>query len=54
MQHEYSDNMVTPYVGMKEMKILIDKTGMRTKSIFKLFFTLFFLQFFLHNICRVF
>jgi len=31
MQHEYSDNMVTPWGGMKEMKMLIDKTGIRNK-----------------------
>jgi hypothetical protein len=31
MQHEYSDNLVTPWGGMQEMKILIDKTGIRQK-----------------------
>ncbi len=31
MQHEYSDNMVTPWGGMKEMKQLIDKTGISKK-----------------------
>jgi hypothetical protein len=31
MQHEYSDNMVTPWGGMKEMKMLIDKTGISKK-----------------------
>ncbi|HEY5367583.1 MAG TPA: hypothetical protein VIJ75_01210 [Hanamia sp.] len=31
MQHEYSDNMVTPWGGMKEMKTLIDKTGISKK-----------------------
>ncbi len=31
MQHEYSDNTVTPWGAMKEMKMLIDKTGIRNK-----------------------
>jgi DNA-directed RNA polymerase subunit N (RpoN/RPB10) len=31
MQHDYSDNMVTPWGGMKEMKMLIDKTGISKK-----------------------
>jgi hypothetical protein len=31
MHHEYSDNMVTPWGGMKEMKMLIDKTGISKK-----------------------
>ncbi len=31
MQHEYSDNMVTPWGGMKEIKMLIDKTGISKK-----------------------
>src|SRR4051794_6273283 len=31
MQHEYTDKMVTPWGGMKEMKMLIDKTGIRGK-----------------------
>ena len=31
MQHECSDNMVTPWGGMKEMKMLIDKTGISKK-----------------------
>jgi hypothetical protein len=26
MQHDYCDNTVTPWGGMKEMKMLIDKT----------------------------
>ena len=31
MQHEYTDKMVTPWGGMKEMKELIDKTGISKK-----------------------
>jgi DDE family transposase len=31
MKHEYTDKMVTPWGGMKEMKDLIDKTGIREK-----------------------
>ena len=31
MQHEYSDNSVTPWGGMEEMKKLIDKTGISKK-----------------------
>lgn len=31
MQHEYTDEMVTPWGGMKEMKMLIDKTGISKK-----------------------
>jgi len=31
MQHEYIDNLVTPWGGMKEMKMLIDKTGISKK-----------------------
>ena len=31
MNHEYTDKMVTPWGGMKEMKELIDKTGIREK-----------------------
>lgn len=31
IQHEYSDQEVTPWGGMKEMKLLIDKTGIRDK-----------------------
>lgn len=31
MQHEYTDKMVTPWGGMKEMKALIDKTGISKK-----------------------
>ena len=31
MRHEYSDNLVTPWAGMKEMKMLIDKTGISKK-----------------------
>jgi hypothetical protein len=31
MQHEYSDNMVTPWGSMNEMKMLIDKTGISKK-----------------------
>ena len=27
MQHEYTDKMVTPWGGMKEVKMLIGKTG---------------------------
>jgi hypothetical protein len=31
MQHEYSNNMMLHWGGMKEMKILIDKTGISKK-----------------------
>jgi hypothetical protein len=31
MQHEYTDKMVTPWGGMKEMKMLMDKTGISEK-----------------------
>jgi hypothetical protein len=31
MNHEYTDKMVTPWGGMKEMKELIDKTAIREK-----------------------
>jgi len=31
MQHEYTDKMVTPWSGMKEMKELLDKTGISKK-----------------------
>ncbi len=31
MLHEYTDKMVTPWGGMKEMKTLIDKTGIINK-----------------------
>jgi hypothetical protein len=31
MQHEYTDKMVTPWGGMKEIKMLIDKTGISKK-----------------------
>jgi hypothetical protein len=31
MKHEYSDNLVTPWGGMQEMKKLIDKTGISQK-----------------------
>jgi hypothetical protein len=31
MKHEYTDKMVTPWGGMKEMKMLIDKTGISKK-----------------------
>ena len=31
MRHEYSDKMVTPWGGMKEMKELIDRTGISKK-----------------------
>lgn len=31
MGHEYTDEMVTPWGGMKEMKMLIDKTGISKK-----------------------
>jgi hypothetical protein len=31
MEHEYTDQMVTPWGGMKEMKMLIDKTGISEK-----------------------
>jgi hypothetical protein len=31
MQHEYTDKMVTPWGGMKEMKELINKSGIREK-----------------------
>jgi hypothetical protein len=31
MQHEYTDKMVTPWGGMKEMKELLDKTGISKK-----------------------
>jgi hypothetical protein len=31
IQHEYGDNLVTPWGGMKEMKIVIDKTGICKK-----------------------
>ncbi|WP_301923202.1 hypothetical protein [Ferruginibacter sp.] len=33
MKHEYSDNLATPWGGMKEMKMLIDKTGINKKII---------------------
>ena len=33
MRHEYSDNLVTLWGGMKEMKMLIDKTGISKKLI---------------------
>ncbi len=31
MEHKYTDKMVTPRGGMKEMKILIEKTGIAEK-----------------------
>ncbi len=31
MRHEYTDKMVTPRGGMKEMKELLDKTGISKK-----------------------
>jgi hypothetical protein len=31
MQHEYTDKMVTPWGGMKEMRMLLDKTGISEK-----------------------
>jgi len=31
MQHEYSGNVVTPWGGMKEMNILVDRTGISKK-----------------------
>ncbi len=31
MHHEYSDNSVTPWGGMQEMKMLLDKTGISKK-----------------------
>ncbi len=31
MQHEYTDKMVTLWGGMKEMKMLMDKTGISKK-----------------------
>jgi len=31
MRHEYVDQRVTPWGGMKEMKALIDKTGISKK-----------------------
>ena len=31
MQHEYIDEMVTAWGGMKEMKMLLDKTGISKK-----------------------
>jgi hypothetical protein len=31
MQHEYTDEMLTAWGGMKEMKMLIDKTGISEK-----------------------
>ncbi|GBL34928.1 hypothetical protein EMGBS15_05230 [Filimonas sp.] len=31
MKHEYSDNQVSPWGGMQEMKELIDKTGISKK-----------------------
>ena len=31
MHHEYTDKMVTPWGGMKEMKELIDKSGIKVK-----------------------
>ncbi|MBC7507351.1 MAG: hypothetical protein H7320_01160 [Ferruginibacter sp.] len=31
LQHDYCDNMVTLWGGMKEMKMLIHKTGIRNK-----------------------
>ena len=31
MHHEYTDKMVTPWGGMKEMKELVDKSGIREK-----------------------
>jgi hypothetical protein len=31
MRHEYTDEMVTAWGGMKEMKMLIDKTGISKK-----------------------
>ena len=31
LKHEYSDNLVTPWGGMQEMKMLIDKTGISKK-----------------------
>ena len=31
MQHEYTDEMVTAWGGMKEMKMLLDKTGISKK-----------------------
>jgi hypothetical protein len=33
MQHEYSDNQVTPWGGMQEMKILLEKTGISKKML---------------------
>ena len=31
MKHEYTEKLVTPWGGMKEMKQLIDKTGISKK-----------------------
>jgi hypothetical protein len=31
MQYEYTDEMVTPWGGMKEMKMLIEKSGISKK-----------------------
>jgi hypothetical protein len=31
MEHHYTDKLVTPWGGMKEMKMLIDKTGISKK-----------------------
>lgn len=31
MEHEYTDELVTAWGGMKEMKMLIDKTGISKK-----------------------
>jgi hypothetical protein len=31
MEHHYTDRLVTPWGGMKEMKMLIDKTGISKK-----------------------
>jgi len=31
MEYEYTDEMVTAWGGMKEMKLLIDKTGISKK-----------------------
>ena len=33
MLHEYTDKMVTPWGGMKEMKELIDRTGISKKDV---------------------
>ena len=33
MRHEYSDNLVTPWGGMKKMKMLIDKPRISKKLI---------------------